>query len=227
MTAGTLPDMSDALLGAIVVVSAIALASIIVAAGLGGQPPCPPRGNRRGNPRAIGVGTVRTVADSDEPVVVIEVESVAGQRFTGRLCHTHGDAVVAALRPGVILLVSFDPDARDRLALADDVVAVRAAFDRTLLRKGVLTHDQLDLIRYGTRSSGVVTGMRPTGRERADYREVELDLMVTRAGGGQFPARETALVPAGSLDKIAPGSIVDTYFYPQDESTIAVCLPPA
>ncbi|TGD88308.1 hypothetical protein BayCH28_11165 [Mycolicibacterium sp. CH28] len=219
--------MSETLLGAAVVVSAIALASIIVVAGMSGQPPRPTRAAMRHLPPAIGIGTVRAVADSDDPVVVVEVESVAGQRFTGRLCHPHGDAVVAALRPGVILLVSFDPGARDRLSLADDVVAVRAAFDRTLLRKGVLTHDQLDLIRFGTRSSGVVTGMRPTGRERADYLQVELDLMVTRPGGGQFPARETALLPANSLDKVAPGSIVDAYYHPQDESAIAVCLPPA
>ena len=66
------------------------------------------------------------MADSADPLVVVEVESVNGQRFTGRLCHRQGDPAVSALRPGVILLVSFDPQARDRLSLADDVVAVRA-----------------------------------------------------------------------------------------------------
>jgi hypothetical protein len=69
--------------------------------------------------------------------------------------------------------------------------------------------------------------MRPTGRERADYREVELNLMVARPGGGQFPARETTLVPESALAKVTPGSIIDTYYLPEDESAIAVCLPPA
>jgi hypothetical protein len=91
----------------------------------------------------------------------------------------------------------------------------------------VLTHDQLDLIRFGTRSSGVVTGMRATGREREDYREVELDLMVARPGGGQFPAQEVTLVPETALSKVSPGSIIDTYYLPEDESAIAVCLRPA
>jgi hypothetical protein len=219
--------MSDALLGAIAVVSAIALGSIIVAAGLAGQPPRAPRPRRAHCPRSIGVGTVQMVAEADEPVIVIEVESVAGQRFTGRLCHGHSDPVVSALRPGVIVLVSFDPASRKELSLADDAIAVRAAVDHTLLRQGVLTGDQLDVIRFGTRSCGVVTGMRPTGRERADYCEVELDLMVTRPGGGQFPARETTLVPEAALAKVSPGSIIDAYYLPENESAIALCLPPA
>jgi hypothetical protein len=227
VTIGTLLTMSDALLGAIAVVSAIALASIIVAAGLAGQPPRTQRPRSTRCPRSIGVGTVQMVAGADDPVIVVEVESVAGQRFTGRLCHGHDDPVMSALRPGVIVLVSFDPASRQQLALADDVIAVRAAADHTLLRQGVLTHDQLDLIRFGTRSCGVVTGMRATGREREDYREVELDLMVTRPGGGQFPAQEVTLVPETALAKVSPGSIVDAYYLPENESAIAVCLPPA
>ena len=115
--------MSDVYLGAIAVVSVLALAAILVAAGLDGQPPH--RRRRRGPAasRSVAVGTVQAVADSENPLVVVEVESVNGQRFTGRLCHRQGDPAVAALRPGLILLVSFDPQDRDRLSLADDVVA--------------------------------------------------------------------------------------------------------
>ncbi|WP_308205949.1 hypothetical protein, partial [Mycolicibacterium gadium] len=143
------------------------------------------------------------------------------------LCHGADDEGLSALRPGVIVLVSFDPASRKQLSLADDAVAVRATADHTLLRQGVLTHDQLDLIRFGTRSCGVVTGMRATGRQREELCEVELDLIVTRRGGGQFPAREITLVPQTALAKVSPGSIIDTYYLPEDESAIAVCVPPA
>ncbi|MCB0936774.1 MAG: hypothetical protein H6522_09795 [Mycolicibacterium sp.] len=219
--------MSDVYLGAIAVVSVLALAAILVAAGLDGQPPH--RRRRRGPAasRSVAVGTVQAVADSENPLVVVEVESVNGQRFTGRLCHPQGDPAVAALRPGLILLVSFDPQDRDRLSLADDVVAVRAAVGQTLVRQGVLTDAELDLIRHGTRSSGVITGMRAGGYAGADLREVELDVMVSRRGGGQFPAHQTTVVPAAELPRLAPGSIIDAYYRPDDESTIAVCVPPA
>jgi hypothetical protein len=168
---------------------------------------------------AVGIGTVRTVADP----ITVDVESVSGQRFVGRLRQRDGEP---GLRPGVVLLVAFDPAARERLSLADDMVAVRSAFDQMLVRKGLATHGQLELIRHGTRSRGVVTAMRTTGDAREDYREVELDLMVSRPEGGQFPAHETALIPASALAEVTPGSVVDAYYRSGDESAVAVCVPP-
>ncbi len=167
----------------------------------------------------VGIGTVSTITD----VATIEVESVTGLRFTGRL---RDNPITSTLRPGAVLLVAFDPAAREHLSLADDMLAVRAAFDQMLVDKGLLTGHQLDLIRHGTRSHGVITGMRATGEIREDYREVELDVMVSRPGGGQFAVRETALIPASSMAKVAPGSVIDTYFRLEDETDIAVSVPP-
>lgn len=168
----------------------------------------------------VGIGTVQKITD----VVIMDVESVTGPRFTGRL---RDDAVAAALLPGAVLLVAFDPAAREHLSLPDDMQAVRAAFDQMLVDKGLLTGHQLDLIRHGTRSHGVVTGMRATGEVREDYRKVELDVMVRRPDGGQFAVHETALIPASSLAKVSPGSVIDAYYRPGDESEIAVSVPPS
>jgi hypothetical protein len=167
----------------------------------------------------VGVGTVRDIAE----VITVEVVSVTGQRFTGRLLD---DAVAADLHPGAVLLVAFDPGAREHLSLADDMLAVRAAFDQMLVRQGLLTGHQLNLIRHGTRSRGVVTGMRTTGQACEDHREVELDVMVKRPGGGQFPAHETALIPSSAIAKVSPGSVVHAYYRLGDESSVAVCVPP-
>ncbi len=118
-------------------------------------------------------------------------------------------------------------EAGERLATVEDMLAVSAAFDAMLIRKGLLTAEQLDLIRHGTKSHAVVTGMRATGAAREDYREVELAVMVRRPGGGQFPAHETALIPASSLASVSPGSVIDTYYRRGDESAVAVCVPPS
>ena len=50
--------------------------------------------------------------------------------------------------------------------------------------------------------------------------------MVKRPDGGQFPAHETALIPASALTKVSPGSVIDTYYRSGDESAVAVCLSP-
>lgn len=185
-----------------------------------------PRGRAAPGPTAapaVGIGTVSEITDR----ITVEVVSVSGQKFTGRLRGAPDDPVVAEIRPGAVLLVAFDPDSREQLSLADDMVAIRAAFDRMLVDKGLVTAAQLDLIRHGIRSSGVVTAARSTGAGREDYREVVLDLMVRRPEGGQFPAHETTLIPATSLDRVTPGSVIDAYYRRGEESTVAVAVPPA
>jgi hypothetical protein len=168
----------------------------------------------------VGIGTVRQITD----VITMEVQSVTGGTFTGLL---RDDSVAEALRPGTVLMVAFDPAAREHLSLADDMLAVRAAFDQMLVDKGLLTGPQLDLIRHGIRSRGVVTGMQTTGDAREDHREVELDVMVSRPEGGQFAVHETALIPASSMPRVAPGSVVDTYYRQGDESEVAISVPPS
>jgi hypothetical protein len=118
-------------------------------------------------------------------------------------------------------------ETEERLATFAEIAAIRSTFDQSMIRKGLLTSEQVETIRCGTRSRGVVTAMRTTGTAREDHREVELNLMVSRSDGGQFPAQETTLVPAGALDRVRPGSVVVAYYRSGEQTSVAVCVPPA
>jgi hypothetical protein len=87
---------------------------------------------------SVGVGTVYAVEDIDvkgtectaadtERQVLIQVTGVRGEEFIGRLVHRDSDLDMSKLRPGLVVLVAFDPTARERLSLPDDVLAVRAS----------------------------------------------------------------------------------------------------
>ncbi len=153
-------------------------------------------------------------------VMMLVLLIVAGAAAAGLLA-------LAFLRRATEPAAETDPAAAERLIRPDEITAARATFDRMLLDKGLVTDNQLELIRHGTRSHGVVTASQPTGTTREDHREVVLDLMVRKPEGGQFPAHETALIPVTALDRICPGSIVDAYYRRGDESAVAVCVPPA
>ncbi|OMC46799.1 hypothetical protein A5744_08045 [Mycobacterium sp. IS-1264] len=74
---------------------------------------------RKSRERTVGVGTVRAVG----PQVFVEVVAVSGETFVGKLaCSDGSDASI--LRPGLVVLVAFDPAAREDLSLPDDVLAV-------------------------------------------------------------------------------------------------------
>lgn len=178
------------------------------------------------NAADIAIGVVRRVADDGDRSVLIDVDTGSGQSFTGRLRYHRGDPVASRLQPGTPVLVAFDPAAREHLSLPDEMAVVRAAFDQMLVGKGLLTVQQLELTRTGSRCRAVITAARPTGRAREDYREVELDLMVSRPLGGQFAAHEVTLVPVSALGELCPGATVDVYYRRGDETAVAVCVPP-
>lgn len=116
-----------------------------------------------------------------------------------------------------------DDEADERLVTLEEVVN---EFDHMLIRKGLMTSTQVALIRTGTRTRGVVTAARATGTTREDYREVELDLMVSRRSGGQFPVRQRTLIRTSALSKVSPGNVIDTYYRPGDENIVAVRVSP-
>ncbi len=213
--------MSDVLMTAVVFLLSAAIGAILCAH-LSRATRAPSELLPVRQPTGVGIGTVRAV----DGLITVDVESISGQHFVGRLRQHADEAPLGELRPGVLLLVTFDPSEREQLSLADDMAAVRAAFDQMLVRKGLVTPAQLELIRNGTKSRGIVTAMRTTGAAREDYREVVLDLMVRKPEGGQFPAHETALVPESALAKVAPGSGIDAYYRSGDESSVAVSVPP-
>ena len=106
-------DLCNTLIGVSCVVAALVLVGWLVFV--------PPQ--ESGDGRTVGVGTVCAAGDRQ---ITIQVTSVHGEKFIGRLVHYGGDAVVSWLRPGTILLVAFDPTAREQLSLPDDMLAVRA-----------------------------------------------------------------------------------------------------
>lgn len=81
--------------------------------------------------RTVGVGTVCAAGDRQ---ITIQVTSVDGAKFIGRLAHHGSDPVASWLRPGAILLVAFDPAARENLSLPDESLAVAS-----LIRSGEST----------------------------------------------------------------------------------------
>ncbi|MGE2816429.1 hypothetical protein ACQI5H_15005 [Mycobacterium heidelbergense] len=76
--------------------------------------------HRNSHERSVGVGTVRAVG----PQVFVEVVAVSGETFVGKLACGDGDPDSSILRPGLVVLVAFDPAAREELSLPDDVLAV-------------------------------------------------------------------------------------------------------
>ena len=78
--------------------------------------------------RAVGVGTVQKVGSGRQ--VFVEVVAVSGETFVGKLAPESNpghDEDLSMLRPGLVVLVVFDPAAREELSLPNGEQAVQAA----------------------------------------------------------------------------------------------------
>jgi lysylphosphatidylglycerol synthetase-like protein (DUF2156 family) len=90
--------------------------------------------SRTAGGRTVGVGTVCAVGNDEgasaagERQIFVEVVAVSGETFVGKLARCDGDPDVSMLRPGLVVLVAFDPAAREELSLPDDVLAVHASW---------------------------------------------------------------------------------------------------
>jgi hypothetical protein len=73
---------------------------------------------------AVGVGTVQKVGNHRQ--VFVEVVAVSGETFVGKLARRDRDEDMSMLRPGLVVLVAFDPAAREELSLPSDMQAVLA-----------------------------------------------------------------------------------------------------
>jgi hypothetical protein len=84
--------------------------------------------------RTVGVGTVCALGNEEsatadgERQIFIEVVAVSGETFIGKLARCKDDPDTSMLRPGLVVLVAFDPAAREELSLPDDVLAVHASW---------------------------------------------------------------------------------------------------
>ncbi|GAB7070877.1 hypothetical protein H7J06_19960 [Mycobacterium hodleri] len=113
--------MSDALLATTVFLIAAACGVILwipLSRGLS-----EPGANPARHPTEVGIGTVRAVDEQ----VTLDVECPSGRHFVGSLRPPADGASLGQLRPGLLLLVTFDPAAPRRLSLADDMDAVSAS----------------------------------------------------------------------------------------------------
>jgi hypothetical protein len=106
-------DLWNTLIGVSCVVVALALVGWLVVA--------PTQESADG--RTVGIGTVCAAGDRQ---ITIQVTSVHGEKFVGRLGRYDDDPVASWLRPGAILLVAYYPAAREHLSLPDDMLAVHA-----------------------------------------------------------------------------------------------------
>ncbi|MBZ2196519.1 hypothetical protein [Occultella gossypii] len=169
--------------------------------------------------------TALSVNDVPQQRLVLDVETPDGGRFRSQATQLIPEHELGAFEPGALLPVRYRPGRTRSVSLiADSSDAAQAALNDYLVGKGLITPQDLDVARRGVRTSAVVTAATPTGQVRDGHTQLQLDVLVARPDGSQYPVTQRLFVPASQLSRVHVGSRVATFVLPEDEQRVSVGL---
>ncbi|TDE93886.1 hypothetical protein EXU48_10430 [Occultella glacieicola] len=168
-----------------------------------------------------------TVNDMPQLDLVLDVETPQGQRFRAATTTLFAHHELGRLTVGAHCPVRYRPQDLSRVEFAVDAdpEEIQAAFNAVMVRHGLTDPAALEVAARGAVTTGVVTGLHPTGQVREDHSEVEVQLLVTRPDGSRYPATKTSFVPPTAIEAVQVGRIVELRVLPWDEQRIALALP--
>lgn len=182
----------------------------------------------------VGVGTVTGVRQTgmtvnDQPQVRIDfsVEGADGRTFASHAKMIVPLTELALLQPGVVLPVRYRPDRTDKVEVdrSGDRAAAQAAYNESMIRKGVTTKAKLDIAQRGVAAKAVVQALNVAGEIRDGNSKIALDLTVTRPDGSTFPTRVEKYVPPRGVQYVQIGRVVDVRYLPADERDVVLVIP--
>jgi hypothetical protein len=182
----------------------------------------------------VGIGTVTSVRPTgttlnDQPQVRIDfsVEGADGKVFPSSAKMIVPLTELALLRPGVVLPVRYLADRTDKVEVdrSGDTAQIQAAYDQSMIRKGVTTQEKLDIAAKGVAAQAVVQSLSVPGEIRNGNSRLDLGLVVTRPDGSTFVTRVEKFLPPGSVSQVQVGRVVQVRYLPGNESEVVLALP--
>lgn len=182
----------------------------------------------------IGIGTVRSMSRTgmtlnDNPEVRIDLTVLTPD---GRTFDSHAKQVVpltelAALKPGAQVPVRYLPGRTDLVELdrSGDTAAIQAAMNQAMIRRGVTTQANIDIVERGVTAQAVVQELTVPGEIRDGNARLHITLAVTRPDGSVFSTEVVKFLPPPAVPHVQVGSVLTVHYPPGDEQRIVLSLP--
>ncbi|WP_154795271.1 hypothetical protein [Occultella kanbiaonis] len=168
-----------------------------------------------------------TVNDMPQLDLVLDVETPQGQRFRAEARTLVAHHELGQLTVGAHYPVRYRAEDLSTVELAVDADPdqIQTAFNAVMVRRGLTAPEAIEVAERGVPTTGVVTALVPTGRVREGHTEMEVQLLVNRPDGSQYPATKTSFVPQSAITAVQVGRVVQMRVLPWDEQRIALALP--
>jgi hypothetical protein len=94
-----------------------------------------------------------------------------------------------------------------------------------MIRRGVTTQANIDIMERGTRAQAVVQALTVPGEIRDGNTRLHIRLAVTRPNGSIFTTEVVKYLPPPAIPLVQVGSVVTVHYAPWNEREVVLALP--
>jgi len=159
--------------------------------------------------------------------ITIEFTTTDGEHITASERRVVSLTDLAQVQPGAMIPIRYDSKNPQNIMIDTnaDKDSLQDVYNRQMVEKGVTSQETLDIANNGVKAKGVILSAEPTGNIINDMGEMTLHIKVTPPDNGDtFEAFVNKVIPANMLLSTQPGSVIEVFYLPEDESKIAISL---
>ena len=175
----------------------------------------------------LGVGVVEklertqtTINDIPQYRMILRVRGADMREFTGDLIMLIRPHEMAAVAPGALLTVAYEPENPTMLALVPEHrrEEARDQFHRQQVQLGLADPQTMEIHERGVPTTGVILTTTPTGEIRHGYTGLDVTVRFTNSYGNLVERSKRVFLPQSMLGQLTAGRQVDMWVLPEDDT---------
>ncbi|MCL2162275.1 MAG: DUF3592 domain-containing protein [Betaproteobacteria bacterium] len=166
------------------------------------------------------------IDDMEAVDVTICYKTIDGQEVDVELWMFFNADYLEKFEPGGLIPLQYDPEDTQQISVANDVdkETLQRALDAHNVATGLFTQEEIDVIKHGVKTTGVILSAQPTGNIVNGYGEMTLQVKVTRPDGGTYEASTNKPVRQEELPSAQPGNEIMVHYMPENEENIVILI---
>lgn len=175
----------------------------------------------------LGVGVVEKLERTQTTIngipqyrMILRVRGADMREFTGNLITLIRPHEMAAVAPGALLTVAYEPENPTMLALVPEhrQEEARDQFHRQQVQLGLADPQAMEIHERGMPTTGVILTTTPTGEIRHGYTGLEVTVGFPDSHGNPVERSKRMFLPQSMLGQLTAGRQVDLWVLPEDDT---------
>ncbi|HJD79542.1 MAG TPA: hypothetical protein K8V93_11130 [Corynebacterium pollutisoli] len=152
--------------------------------------------------------------------MILRVRGADMREFTGNLIMLIRPHEMAAVAPGALFTVAYEPENPTMLALVPEhrQEEARDQFHRQQVQLGLADPQAMEIHERGMPTTGVILTTTPTGEIRHGYTGLEVTVGFPDSHGNPVERSKRVFLPQSMLGQLTAGRQVDLWVLPEDDT---------